>query len=172
MNWEAIGAVGELVGAAAVVLTLGYLALQIRQTRLDTRASTFDSILAEWRQHQRETYITYPDNLRVYVEGLKDFDGMTQQDRLRFIYILSQEVLFIENIIRQCNNGNITYEQLEPWVDFFCAHIRTPGGASWWLQTKSVFSPLLRDYIVRHAEKTKERPDFISLMPTMFRSDA
>jgi hypothetical protein len=30
MNWEAIGAVGELVGASAVVATLTYLAVQIR----------------------------------------------------------------------------------------------------------------------------------------------
>ena len=33
MNWDAIGAVGELVGALAVVLTLGYLALQVRHAR-------------------------------------------------------------------------------------------------------------------------------------------
>lgn len=31
MNWDAISAVGEIVGAAAVVLTLIYLAVQIRQ---------------------------------------------------------------------------------------------------------------------------------------------
>ena len=31
MNWEAIGAIGEVLGAAAVVVTLGYLAVQIRQ---------------------------------------------------------------------------------------------------------------------------------------------
>ena len=31
MNWEAIGAVGEIVGAIAVVVTLVYLAAQIRQ---------------------------------------------------------------------------------------------------------------------------------------------
>ena len=30
MNWEAIGAVGEVAGAAGVIATLGYLALQIR----------------------------------------------------------------------------------------------------------------------------------------------
>lgn len=30
MNWEAIGAVGEGLGAAAVFVTLVYLALQIR----------------------------------------------------------------------------------------------------------------------------------------------
>jgi hypothetical protein len=34
MNWEAIGAIGEILGALAVVLTLGYLAVQIRYSRL------------------------------------------------------------------------------------------------------------------------------------------
>ena len=31
MNWEAIGAVGEIVGAIAVIATLAYLAIQVRQ---------------------------------------------------------------------------------------------------------------------------------------------
>ena len=31
MNWEAIGATGEVVGAVAVFATLVYLAIQIRQ---------------------------------------------------------------------------------------------------------------------------------------------
>lgn len=36
MNWDAIGALGELLGAAAVVLTLGYLAMQVRHARAAT----------------------------------------------------------------------------------------------------------------------------------------
>lgn len=31
MNWEAMGALGEIVGAAAVVVTLVYLSVQVRQ---------------------------------------------------------------------------------------------------------------------------------------------
>ena len=30
MNWDAIGAIGELVGASAVVVTLVYLAVQVK----------------------------------------------------------------------------------------------------------------------------------------------
>jgi hypothetical protein len=30
MNWEAIGAIGEVAGAAGVIVTLAYLAIQIR----------------------------------------------------------------------------------------------------------------------------------------------
>lgn len=33
MNWDAIGAVGEILGAAAVVATLAYLAIQIRHAK-------------------------------------------------------------------------------------------------------------------------------------------
>ncbi len=29
MNWDAIGAIGELIGAAAVVITLAFLAYQV-----------------------------------------------------------------------------------------------------------------------------------------------
>jgi len=31
MNWEAIGAIGEVLGALGVIVTLVYLAFQIRQ---------------------------------------------------------------------------------------------------------------------------------------------
>jgi hypothetical protein len=36
MNWEAIGAIGELLGAAAVVFTLGYLAVQVKHSKSAT----------------------------------------------------------------------------------------------------------------------------------------
>ncbi len=33
MNWEAISAIGQITSALAVVLTLGYLGIQVRATR-------------------------------------------------------------------------------------------------------------------------------------------
>ena len=47
MNWDAIGAIGEIVGAVAVVATLFYLASQIRQnTRMARAEMTKDLYLA------------------------------------------------------------------------------------------------------------------------------
>jgi hypothetical protein len=37
MNWDAIGAVGELLGSFAVLVTLGYLAIQVRHARAEAR---------------------------------------------------------------------------------------------------------------------------------------
>ena len=39
MNWDAIGAIGELIGAVAVVVTLIYVARQIHQANAQTQAA-------------------------------------------------------------------------------------------------------------------------------------
>ena len=39
MNWEAIGAIGDFVGAFAVIITLAYLAVQVRHAK-DVAADT------------------------------------------------------------------------------------------------------------------------------------
>ena len=39
MNWDAIGAVGEMIGALAVVVTLAYLALQVRTSTMESDAN-------------------------------------------------------------------------------------------------------------------------------------
>ena len=39
MNWDAIGAVGEIIGALAVVVTLAYLAVQIRASTRETEVN-------------------------------------------------------------------------------------------------------------------------------------
>ncbi len=48
MNWEAVGAIGETLGAAGVIVTLGYLAFQIRQNTKANRASTLQMNADYW----------------------------------------------------------------------------------------------------------------------------
>ncbi len=48
MNWEAIGAIGEILGAIGVIVTLAYLAVQIRQNTQVTRASTAQQMTDNW----------------------------------------------------------------------------------------------------------------------------
>ncbi len=44
MNWDAIGAIGEVVGAVGVIVSLLYLALQIRQNSNVVRSATRQAI--------------------------------------------------------------------------------------------------------------------------------
>lgn len=47
MNWDALAAIAETVGAIAVIVTIGYLALQIRQNTRTMRAAAFQQFIEE-----------------------------------------------------------------------------------------------------------------------------
>lgn len=48
MDWDALGAIGEILGAVAVFLTLLYLAAQIRQTNKMARFETTREIMGQF----------------------------------------------------------------------------------------------------------------------------
>jgi hypothetical protein len=70
LNWEAAGAIGEIVGAAAVVLTLLYLAAETRKNAQALDATTtreFGFRLSEWaRETARD-----PELRRISLKGLE-----------------------------------------------------------------------------------------------------
>jgi hypothetical protein len=70
VNWEAAGAIGEIVGAAAVVLTLLYLAAETRKNAQALDATTtreFGFRLSEWaREVARD-----PELKRISLRGLE-----------------------------------------------------------------------------------------------------
>lgn len=53
MNWDAIGAVGEIVGATAVIGTLIYFSIQIRSLSADSYANSLNAIEEGERDVQR-----------------------------------------------------------------------------------------------------------------------
>ena len=52
MNWDAAGAIGEIIGAVAVVATLAYLATQIRHSNNQAGANMGARILDEYKRMQ------------------------------------------------------------------------------------------------------------------------
>lgn len=45
INWEAISAIGKIVGALAVLVTLIYLAIQLKQNTTAVATSTYESTM-------------------------------------------------------------------------------------------------------------------------------
>ena len=83
MNWEALGAIGEIVGAVAVVLTLGYLAVQIRQNTRAVRSSVFSELQSEVRQNSF-ALANDEDLARIWRQANEEFDSLTADERTRF----------------------------------------------------------------------------------------
>jgi len=93
MNWEAISAVGEIVAATAVVVSLIYLAAQIRyNTReLDERNRSYRQISLD---ETGKRYTSFRDNVRhdpvlasIWHRGRQNLDDLDQIERLQFDYL-------------------------------------------------------------------------------------
>ena len=65
MNWEAIAAVGEIVGAAGVIVSLLYLAIQVRHSTRAARAATRQA-LARDLQGLASDLVTGDDMARIF----------------------------------------------------------------------------------------------------------
>ena len=83
MNWEAIGALAELAGAAAVVITLIYLTVQLRQNSTLMRRSA-TSALREADNELTRILATDPAANHIFWEGLEGRSDLSERDRRIF----------------------------------------------------------------------------------------
>ena len=80
MTWEAIGALGEIIGAIAVVITLLYLASQTRQNTRATHASATASTASEMETNllaiANDAYLAEAYKKAISQEKLSDLESI------------------------------------------------------------------------------------------------
>ena len=83
MNWEAMGAIGEVVGALAVVATLVYFGIQLRATTRVAEASNLRGVADSFNFLGLEL-AKNPDLRRVYgyIFQLNSIDELSDEDQL------------------------------------------------------------------------------------------
>ena len=131
MNWEAIGAVGEIVGALAVLLTLFYLASQVRQSNKATQ-SEIESQMGEWWSQHNLGLINHPEVIELIETGLNDIKSLSDSDRRRFSWWLAATFYKFQDLYLQHQRGVLSSEawiQNEMTIDGL---IRNKAVAAWW----------------------------------------
>ncbi len=88
MNWEAVSAIGEVAGAAGVIITLGYLSIQIRQ---NTKASRITAVQTATENSSRfsELLVSDPDVSHAFWQGLRDPEALSPAELRRFVGTLN-----------------------------------------------------------------------------------
>jgi hypothetical protein len=88
MNWEAIGAIGEIAGALAVIVTLVYLSTQVRQ---NTRASRLAAVQAASENSSRfsELLAADPELSELTWRGLREPESLGPEEARRFVAVLN-----------------------------------------------------------------------------------
>jgi len=88
VNWDAVGAIAEGLGAVVVVVSVLYLAAQVRQANLQAQGTAHSDWLTTWNETIKG-WVSDRDTIRVLQQGFADFDALTNVDRAIFVQQLA-----------------------------------------------------------------------------------
>lgn len=95
MTIQEWGAIGEIIGGVAVVASLVYLAVQIRQNTRQLSENMKATELAAFERNVqagnsiRELFILHPEIAELYMRALGNYEELAIEEKLRFDMILS-----------------------------------------------------------------------------------
>ena len=103
MNWEAIGAVAEALGAIGVILTLAYLTVQIRQNTSATRSSVRQA-LSDSNLVLPTSVIENGDFAKIWVKSFNE-ESLDEDEKLRLQAFIYRDLRHMENAYYQTREG-------------------------------------------------------------------
>jgi len=98
MNWEMLSAIGQVVAAVGVIISLIYLAAQIREQNKERRRAGINILTAQWSdlvktgQESREF-------AGLFLRGMRSFQALDAPDKLSFSAFFARYTRNCEGII-------------------------------------------------------------------------
>lgn len=146
-----LGSLGELIAAIATVITLAYLAVQIRQSAKATRQSAFHSALESGLMLRLEL-IREPEVAAMYLRGLADHESLSREGLLRFNMLMQSMFENLREIYEQHRRGDgdeATWQSQGPLFGWLLAQ---PGGEWAWRRYAEAYAEF-----AKAAEALRER---------------
>ncbi len=143
MNWDAVGAIGEVVAASLVVLTLIYLAVQTRQSARATHAATMQS--------SNDTFVNI--NLAIVADDelLKTVAGFVEpqslEDKAKYHIIMLSTYRARETMYILADAGSTdsrSWERLKPQIR---ANLKNDYARAWWQKNSDAFTQEFAAYV-------------------------
>ncbi|MEJ2129938.1 MAG: hypothetical protein P8X81_14000 [Woeseiaceae bacterium] len=136
MNWGAISAIAEVVGVIAVVVSLVYVGLQVKQ---NTQQLRHDNLLASIRGTLDSNWLYHrnAETFEVFRQGIRSFDSLSPQGQAMFHSIIVDIAFYLETVRSMVTAGLIDPNALAVNNKFIVATLITPGGREWWAFAKN-----------------------------------
>ena len=153
MNWDAIGAVAELLGAIGVIASLIYLARQIGQSTTQMKQNTktlelaaLDSTIQHGLQ-VREFLFGSDTNSELWLRGCDDFENLDRNSRVRFSALAESVFYSTQAAHARVATGAINSELFETQLPLLGRLLTRPGLAAWWERNRALFGPSFVDAV-------------------------
>ncbi|MEH6569012.1 MAG: hypothetical protein V7709_08060 [Halioglobus sp.] len=144
MTLDDLSSMAEITGAIATVLTLAYLAIQVRQnsTQLQeaTRIAKISSLdhTVEMFSRFREM-LTEPRNSELYVRGLDSFTSLSSAEQVQFRAIIEEYVFAYHGMYVRYVHGDLDEPTWIRRLPVVASILDQTGGREWWESRKAIF---------------------------------
>ena len=109
MNWEAIGAIGEVVGAAVVGVTLIYLIIQVKQNSVSINANITQANIAAF--NELNALLASDEELSAILEkGTDHPQTLSESENRRFTWLMRSYLNLYLNLFDQYRQGTCSPE--------------------------------------------------------------
>ena len=154
MSIQDWGAVGELIGAIAVVVTLIYLATQIRQNTLHMRSEGHVRVTDSYN-HLIGQLLADNDLFKLVVLGCQDWEKISTFEQSRFHLFFHEHLMHFRMAYRLHEKGAMDGDVYQTVEDLHINVLANPGARVWWQMVgESLVEGPLRGLINK---KLKER---------------
>jgi len=170
MNWESIGAIGEIIGAIGVIASLIYLSVQIRRSDLTTRAQSLQSVLDGQRDRSFLVGYTDPGYAHLISRGMTDFDLLSSNEKRQFYMWMTEQLFQMQQVMQLHERGLLPKVDFEAWLYYTATVVQTPGGSDVWPYIQTTITPTIMELINTYISENPDTPSFIEIN-SLFRYD-
>lgn len=144
LNWNAIGAIGEMVGALAVVVTLVYLSRQISYMRSQIRRQEFQDVNQLFNSIHC-TIASSPELVEAIAASEKG-EELSHDQHIKFRHAFIALMNAFENqYIQQLESRDV--DGVGETADMILVFLSQPGGIEFWEQYKIFNSSEFRRFV-------------------------
>jgi hypothetical protein len=143
---QLLGNYGEFVGAIAVVITLAYLAIQIRQNTSVTRAASHHAIV-EALNRGNLAQAEDGELAQIWVSGTEDRGGLSEVERQRFDMLLLSYFHVFDSLWYSAKIGTVERDLLLSEEKSFVHLMNCAGVYDWWQANPYSYSNEFRSYM-------------------------
>jgi hypothetical protein len=146
MNWEAINAIAQAIGAFGVVASLWYLAVQVHRSTRVAKIAAQDSAATALREVTKP-YMENAELARIWQIGLENLSALTAEEQSRFFHAAYQFLKAFETIHTHYAYGLLDLELWEGWRELLRHYIVAPGMAHYWELRRNLFSERFQKFV-------------------------
>jgi hypothetical protein len=144
LNWDAVGAMGEIFGSLGVFISLIYVALQMRHSAAETRNASIHSVMQLAIQFRAESYTGELAEIR---RKAAMNEPLSQLESLKFEGYLSALFELNELVFVQYQKKNLDPEYFNAWERRTTTAMSVPRIQKFWAKTKDGYRTSFVDYI-------------------------